>query len=57
MKDANDEYVQSKKDAASEVESEFQYYDDLWVELQGIVDKNGEVKKAMKTEQNLLPMN
>nr|DAD96547.1 MAG TPA: minor tail protein [Siphoviridae sp. ctDXA22] len=46
LKDANDEYVQSKKDAASEVESEFQYYDDLWVELQGIVDKNGEVKKG-----------
>lgn len=46
LKDANDEYVQSKKDAASEVESEFQYYDDLWIELQGIVDKNGEVKKG-----------
>lgn len=46
LKDANDEYVQSKKDAAAEVESEFQYYDDLWVELQGIVDKNGEVKKG-----------
>lgn len=46
LKDANDEYVQSKKDATSEVESEFQYYDDLWVELQGIVDKNGEVKKG-----------
>lgn len=46
LKDANDEYVQSKKDAASEVESEFQYYDDLWGELQGIVDKNGEVKKG-----------
>lgn len=46
LKDANDEYVQSKKDAASEVESEFQYYDDLWVELQGVVDKNGEVKKG-----------
>lgn len=46
LKDANDEYVQCKKDAASEVESEFQYYDDLWIELQGIVDKNGEVKKG-----------
>lgn len=46
LKDANDEYVQSKKDAASEVESEFQYYDDLWGELQGIVDQNGEVKKG-----------
>lgn len=46
LKDANDEYVQSKKYAASEVESEFQYYDDLWIELQGIVDKNGEVKKG-----------
>lgn len=46
LKDANDEYVQSKKDATSEVESEFQYYDNLWVELQGIVDKNGEVKKG-----------
>lgn len=46
LKDANDEYVQSKKDAASEVESEFQYYNDLWIELQGIVDKNGEVKKG-----------
>lgn len=46
LKDANDEYVQSKKDATSEVESEFQHYDDLWVELQGIVDKNGEVKKG-----------
>lgn len=46
LKDANDEYVQSKKDAAAEVESEFQYYDDLWGELQGIVDKNGEVKKG-----------
>ncbi|RGI71969.1 hypothetical protein DXD93_03295 [Ruminococcus bromii] len=46
LKDANDEYVQSKKDAASEVESEFQYYDNLWGELQGIVDKNGEVKKG-----------
>lgn len=46
LKDANDEYVQSKKDETSEVESEFQYYDDLWVELQGIVDKNGEVKKG-----------
>lgn len=46
LKDANDEYVQSKKDAAAEVDSEFQYYDDLWGELQGIVDKNGEVKKG-----------
>lgn len=46
LKDANDEYVQSKKDAAAEVDSEFQYYDDLWAELQGIVDKNGEVKKG-----------
>lgn len=46
LKDANDEYVQSKKDAASEVESEFQYYDDLWIELQGIVDQNGKVKKG-----------
>lgn len=46
LKDANDEYVQSKKDAAAEVESEFQYYDDLWGELQGIVDQNGEVKKG-----------
>lgn len=46
LKDANDEYVQSKKDAASEVESEFQYYDNLWGELQGIVDQNGKVKKG-----------
>lgn len=46
LKDANDEYVQSKKEAASEVESEFQYYDDLWGELQGIVDQNGKVKKG-----------
>lgn len=46
LKDANDEYVQSKKDAASEVESEFQYYEDLWGELQGIVDQNGKVKKG-----------
>lgn len=46
LKDANDEYVQSKKDATSEVESEFQYYNDLWGELQGIVDQNGEVKKG-----------
>lgn len=46
LKDANDEYVQSKKEAASEVESEFQYYDDLWSELQGIVDQNGKVKKG-----------
>ena len=38
--------MQSKKDAASEVDSEFQYYDDLWGELQGIVDQNGEVKKG-----------
>lgn len=46
LKDANDEYVQSKKDAASEVESEFQYYGNLWGELQGIVDQNGKVKKG-----------
>jgi phage-related minor tail protein len=46
LKDANDEYVQSKKYAASEVENEFQYYDDLWGELQGIVDQNGKVKKG-----------
>lgn len=46
LKDANDEYVQSKKDAASEVDSEFKYYDDLWGELQGIVDQNGKVKKG-----------
>jgi phage-related minor tail protein len=46
LKDANDEYVQSKKDAASEVDSEFQYYDNLWDELQGIVDQNGKVKKG-----------
>ncbi len=46
LQNANDEYVQSKKDAASEVDSEFQYYDDLWEELQGIVDQNGEVKKG-----------
>lgn len=54
LKDANDEYVQSKKDAASEVESEFQYYDDLWVELQGIVDKNGEVKKGYEDRANFI---
>lgn len=46
LKDANDEYVQSKKDAVSEVENEFQYYDDLWGELQGIVNQNGKVKKG-----------
>lgn len=46
LKDANDEYVQSKKDAASEVENEFDYYDNLWKELQGIVDQNGKVKKG-----------
>lgn len=46
LKDANDEYVQSKKNAAAEVESEFQYYDNLWGELQGIVDQNGKVKKG-----------
>lgn len=46
LKDANDEYVQSKRDAVSEVESEFQYYDDLWGELQGIVNQNGKVKKG-----------
>lgn len=46
LKDANDEYVQSKKDAAAEVESEFQYYGNLWGELQGIVDQNGKVKKG-----------
>lgn len=46
LKDANDEYVQSKKDAAAEVESEFQYYENLWGELQGIVDQNGKVKKG-----------
>lgn len=46
LKDANDEYVQSKKDAASEVDSEFKYYDDLWGELQGIIDQNGKVKKG-----------
>ena len=46
LKDANDEYVQSKKNAAAEVESEFQCYDNLWGELQGIVDQNGKVKKG-----------
>lgn len=46
LKDANDEYVQSKKNAASEVENEFDYYNDLWKELQGIVDQNGKVKKG-----------
>lgn len=46
LKDANDEYVQSKKDATTEVEGEFDYYKDLWKELKGIVDKNGEVKKG-----------
>lgn len=46
LKDSNDDYVQSKKDAASEVDGEFQYYEDLWKELQKIVDKNGKVKKG-----------
>lgn len=46
LKDANDEYVQSKKDAASGVENEFQYYENLWGELKSIVDENGKVKKG-----------
>lgn len=46
LKDANDEYVQSKKDAASGVENEFQYYENLWGELKTIVDENGKVKKG-----------
>lgn len=54
LKDANDEYVQSKKDAASEVESEFQYYDDLWGELQGIVDQNGKVKKGYENRAKFI---
>lgn len=54
LKDANDEYVQSKKDAASEVESEFQYYGDLWGELQGIVDQNGKVKKGYENRAKFI---
>lgn len=46
LKESNDEYVQSKKDAATEVEGEFKYYEDLWGELKSIVDENGKVKKG-----------
>lgn len=39
MKSARDEVVNSSS-------SEFEYYDNLWDELQGLVDQNGKVKKG-----------
>lgn len=39
MKEARDEVVSSNS-------SEFEYYDNLWDELQGLVDQNGKVKKG-----------
>lgn len=46
LQDANNDFTESIKNHSSNVESEFKYYDDLWNELQGIVDQNGNIKKG-----------
>lgn len=36
----------AKDEAIGDTTAEFKYYDDLWTELQGIVDQNGKVKEG-----------
>ncbi|MDE6021182.1 MAG: phage tail tape measure protein, partial [Ruminococcus sp.] len=44
--DSYDAFNSSKKNTISNTSGEFQYYDSLWDELQGIVDKNGEINEG-----------
>ena len=37
---------QARADAVADIESEYGYYQQLWDELQGIVDQNGKIKKG-----------
>lgn len=40
------EMQQARADAVADIESEYGYYQQLWDELQGIVDQNGKIKKG-----------
>ncbi len=46
LKDSYNNFVSSRDEAVSNTSSEFQYYNNLWTELDKIVGKNGEVKKG-----------
>ena len=46
LKQSYDDYVTSKNNAVKKAQNEFNYYDDLWDELQGIVDQNGKIKEG-----------
>jgi len=46
IKRSYDEYRESKEKALSGIHDEFKYYEDLWDELDKIVDKNGKVKEG-----------
>ncbi|MED9968602.1 MAG: phage tail tape measure protein [Ruminococcus sp.] len=46
LRDAYAEYENKKSESLSSASSEFNYYEDLWNELQKIVDKNGKVKEG-----------
>lgn len=43
---SNNDFTDALKKQSSNVDSEFKYYDDLWAELQGIVDQNGKIKEG-----------
>lgn len=54
LRDAYDEYEQKKSDAISDSSKEFDYYQKLWDELQGIVDQNGKVKDGYESRAKFI---
>ena len=46
LSEAYKNYVDSKAKTLNDTSAEFQYYNDLWTELQGIIDQNGKVQKG-----------
>ena len=54
LKRSYDNYTESKKNALSDVSSEFKYYEDLWRELHKIVDENGKVKEGYENRAKFI---
>ena len=46
VNEAYEDFKEAKEDAISESDAEWNYYERLWDELQGIVDQNGNIKKG-----------
>lgn len=49
-----DAFNDSKNNAISNTSGEFEYYDNLWDELQKIVDKNGEIKEGYEDRATVI---